>query len=90
MGFVVVLEAPTALGGLELVGTSRGFDAEVVVADVPRETRAAWGEAVASKDGVGADATFDLDGQNGAAVLVWITNPTGSVVSIGDVKLTAA
>ena len=90
VGFIVVLEGPVALGELELVGTSRGFDAEVVVADVPRENRAAWGEAVASKDGVGASATFDLDGQNGGAVLVWITNPTGTVVSIGDVRLTAA
>ena len=90
VGFVLVLEAPMALGELELVGTSRGFDAEVVVADVARETRAAWGEAVATKDGVGANATFDLEDQNGGAVLVWITNPTGSVVSIGDVKLTAA
>jgi hypothetical protein len=90
VGFILVLDAPVALGKLELVGTSRGFDAEVVVSDVPRDTRVAWNEAVATKKSVGAEATFDLEGQTGAAILVWITNPTGSVVSIGELKLTAA
>ncbi len=90
VGFVLVLEGPTALGSLELLGTSKGFDAEVVVADAPRADRAAWGEAADTDDGVGTDATFDLDGKTGGAVLVWITDPTESVVSIGEVRITAA
>ncbi len=90
LGFVLVLDGPVELAELELVGTSRNFDAEVVVADGSRSSRDAWGAAVASKKGVGADATFDLDGKSGAAVLVWITNPTSTSLAIGDVRLTAA
>jgi len=90
VGFVLVLNQPVALGELELLGTSRGFDAEVVVADTPRSSRAAWGDAVALTQGVGAEATFDLEGRVGGAVLVWITNPTSTVVSIGEVRITAA
>ena len=90
LGFVLVFDGPVALGELELVGTSRNFDAEVAVADGARSTRAAWGAAVASKKGVGADATFDLDGKTATAVLVWITNPTSTSLAIGDVKVTAA
>ena len=90
LGFVLVFDGPVALGELQLTGTSRNFDAEVAVADTPRSTRAAWGAAVASKKGVGGDATFDLDGKTAGAVLVWITNPTSTVLSIGDVKVTAA
>ncbi len=90
LGFVLVLDGPAELGELELVGTSRNFDAEVVVADASRSSRAAWGSAVATRKGVGANATFDLDGTTGAAVLVWITNPTSTSLAIGDVQLTAA
>ncbi|MEA2901597.1 MAG: eukaryotic-like serine/threonine-protein kinase [Actinomycetota bacterium] len=90
LGFVLVFDGPVALGELELVGTSRNFDAEVALADGARSTRAAWGAAVASKKGVGAEATFDLDGKTATAVLVWITNPTSTSLSIGDVKVTAA
>ena len=91
VGFVLVLDGPVALGELELVGTSRGFDAEVVVADArPRHPgrlgrrrwppRRAWAPTPRSTS----------TGQTGGAILVWITNPTGTVVSIGDVRVTAA
>ncbi len=90
VGFVLVLDGAVPLGELELLGTSRGFDAEVVVADAPRDTRAAWGEAVDTDEGVGTDATFDLEGRTGGAILVWITNPTESTTSIGEVRVTAA
>jgi serine/threonine-protein kinase len=90
LGFVLVFDGPVALDELKLVATSRNFDAEVAVADAPRASRAAWGPAVDSVKGVGAEATFDLSGKTGAAVLVWITNPTSTAISIGDVKVTAA
>jgi hypothetical protein len=90
VGFVLALDAPVKLGKLELLGTSKGFDAEVVVANAAPDNRAAWGDAVATKKGVGTEATFDLDGRSGTAVLVWITNPTDTVASVGEVKLTAA
>jgi len=90
VGFVLVLDGATELSKLELSGTSKGFDAEIVVADAARDSRAGWGEAVATKKGVGTDATFDLHGKTGGAVLVWITNPTATSISIGEVKLTAA
>ncbi len=90
LGFVLVLDGVTTLDRLELVGTSRNFDAEVAVADAVRSSRAAWGPAVASKKGVGGEQAFDLDGARGTAVLVWITNPTSTSLSVGDVRLTAA
>ena len=90
VGFIVVLGGAVELDSLELVGTSSDFDVEVVVADSPRDTRAAWGEAVATEKGVGAEATLDLGGRTGGAILVWITNPTSTVASIGDVRVTAA
>ncbi len=90
VGFVLVLDSAVELGEIELVGTSRNFDVEVAVADAPRNGRAAWGAAVAAKKGVGADATLDLDGRSGGAVLVWITNPTSTVASIGEVRITPA
>lgn len=90
LGFVLVLNREVELDTLELVGTSRNFDAEVVVADGTRPSRAAWGEAAASKKGVGGQQSFDLAGARGRAVLVWITNPTGTSLSVGEVRLTAA
>jgi serine/threonine-protein kinase len=90
LGFVLVLDGPVALGELKLTGTSGDFDAEVAVADAPRASRTSWGAAVDSKKGVGSDATFDLGGRTGAAVLVWITNPTSTSLTIGDVQVTAA
>ncbi|HVF13639.1 MAG TPA: hypothetical protein VM942_03510, partial [Acidimicrobiales bacterium] len=89
VGFVLVFDAQVALGELELLGTSGDFDVEVAVADAPRDTRAAWGEPVAADDGVGGDATLDLGGRTGGAVLVWLTNPTSSVASVGEVRITA-
>jgi eukaryotic-like serine/threonine-protein kinase len=90
LGFVLTFDAPVELGELKLTGTSRNFDAEVAVADTPRANRASWGAAVDSEEGVGGDATFDLGGKTGAAVLVWITNPTSTSIAIGDVEVTAA
>ena len=90
VGFIVELGTAVELGELQLLGTSRDFDVEVAVADGPRDSREAWGPAVATKEGVGAEATLDLDGRTGAALLVWITNPTSTVASIGEVRVTAA
>ncbi len=90
LGFILVLDGAVELEKLELVGTSRNFDAEVVVADGTRSSRAAWGEAAASKKNVGGEHSFDLKGATGRAVLVWITNPTSTSLSVGEVRLTAA
>ena len=84
------LDSAVKLGELQLLGTSHDFDVEVVVADTPGATRDAWGSAVATKKGVGTETTLDLDGRTGAVVLVWITNPTSTVASIGEVRITAA
>ena len=89
VGFVLTLDTAVALESIELVGTSRDFDAEVAVADAPRTTRAGWGEAVATDEGVGTDATLDLDGRSGIAILVWITNPTSNAIHIGEVRVTS-
>ena len=91
VGVVLRLDGVHKLKQLKVTSPSKGWTAEVVVADAPGSTREAWGRAVASKKAGGdGSMTFDLDGRSGGAVLLWITDlgEGGSVVSIGELKLT--
>ncbi len=89
VGVVLRLDGPHKLRRLKVTSPSKGWTAEVVVADAPRATRAAWGQAVAAKmAGSDGSMTFDLDGRTGGAVLLWITDlGEGSVVSISELAL---
>ncbi len=90
VGVVLRLDGTHKLKELKVTSPSKGWTAEVVVADAPAATRDAWGRAVASKKaGSDGSMTFDLDGRTGGAVLLWITDlgEGGSVVSIGELKL---
>ena len=45
------------------------------MADAPQPTLEGWGDdRSTSKTSIDGDATFDLKGRRGAAVLVWITD----------------
>jgi len=93
VGVVLQLDGPHKLKELKVASPSRGWTAEVLVAGGPQATRAAWGDPVSVKKGVGDGATtFDLAGTNGGAVLLWITDlgEGNTVVSIGEMTLTAA
>ncbi|HEX2043164.1 MAG TPA: protein kinase [Acidimicrobiales bacterium] len=92
VGVVLQLEGSQRLGQLEVSSPSRGWSAQVYVADAPKSAAppAEWGEAAASRTGIDGDARFDLNGRQGAAVLVWITDlGDANAVSVGEVRLVA-
>ena len=92
VGFVLQLDGSRELGRLELSSSSRGWSAEVYVADGVKATPppGEWGPAVATRAGIEGDATFDLDGRQGGAVLVWLTElGDTNAVSVGEVRLVA-
>jgi hypothetical protein len=99
-GFFVTLAAPTALGSITVDSPSQDWAAQVYVADKPGATLADWGQPVDQKTGINGNATFDLQGTTGSAVLVWITDlgtgptaPTGPpnvYVQVSDVSLQGA
>jgi hypothetical protein len=90
VGFVLQLDQSQKLSELKVSSPDNGWAASVYVADSPKDSLDQWGDPVATKDGIGGDATFDLKSRRGAAVLVWITNlGDGRSFSAGDVRLTA-
>ena len=93
VGFVLELDGQSRpLGQLKVEGASDGWSAEVAVSDTVHDNRADWGEAVDSKTGIDGSTTFDLDGRNGSAVLVWITDQGAgnNAVSVGEVEVAGA
>jgi len=92
VGVLLELDGRRKLGRLEIESSTRGWSAQVFVADRPLAGAppADWGEAAASKTGIDGPATFDLQGREGAAVLIWITDPgETSTVAVGEVRLDA-
>jgi putative peptidoglycan lipid II flippase len=90
VGVVLQLDGQYTLQELKVTSPSRGWTAEVLVADSPKPTRAAWGDPVASKKGIGdGTTTFDLRGRTAGAVLLWITDlgAGNASVSIGELRL---
>ena len=90
VGVILQLDGQHKLEELKVTSATKGWTAEVVVADTVKPTREAWGQAVATKKGIGGgSATFDLKGRTGGAVLLWITNlgEGNASVSIGELRL---
>ncbi|MGI8810610.1 MAG: protein kinase domain-containing protein [Acidimicrobiales bacterium] len=87
VGVVLQLDGPHKLKELKVTSSTKGWSAEVLVADAPRTTREAWGAPVATKRGItDGSTTFDLADRSGGAVLLWITDlgEGNSTVSIGE------
>ena len=74
VGVILRLEEVGRLGELVVVSATRGWAAQVHVADEPPPDLEAWGTAVAREDGIAGSHTFDLGGARGGAVLLWITD----------------
>jgi serine/threonine-protein kinase len=74
VGLVVELAEPADLGELALTSSTQDWSASIYVADAPAGSLDGWGEPVATSSGIGGDASFDLDGATGGAVLIWITD----------------
>ena len=90
VGVILQLDGPYKLKELTVTSSSKGWSAEVLVADTTRTTREAWGQPVSTKRGIAeGSTTFDLAGRSGGAVLLWITDlgDGNSVVSIGELSL---
>jgi hypothetical protein len=87
VGVVLPASAPTTFRSLIVHSPSPGWSASVYVADEAATTLAGWGRPVATIR-TGGDATVDLGGQRGGAVLLWITDlGPDQRVSISEVQL---
>jgi serine/threonine-protein kinase len=75
VGLVLQLGQAADLNRLQVRSGTSGWAASVYVADQPATQLAAWGEPVATRSGITGDATFDLQGKEGSALLLWITDP---------------
>ena len=74
VGLVLTLDPAAELGDLGVDAEGTDWSAQVFVADAPAGDLAGWGEPVAEQTGIDGTASFDLAGQSGGAVLVWITD----------------
>ena len=74
VGLVLTLDRPHRLRQLKVTSSTQGWAAQIYVSDVPHPSLAEWGTPVASRTGLDGPATFDLNGHEGGAVLLWITD----------------
>ena len=89
VGLVLRLDRPTSLARLKVTSSSRAWAAFVYVAGQTAATIAGWGTPVAKQTGIDGSATFDLRGQSGGAVLLWITNlGAADRVEVAEAQLT--
>jgi serine/threonine-protein kinase len=90
VGVVLRLERSHRLGALTVESPTQGWAARVYVADAPGATLADWGSPVAQADNIAGGHQFDLDGRQGGAVLIWITDAgVGHKAEIAEVRLTS-
>jgi hypothetical protein len=74
VGVVLFLNETAELATLEVGSPTQGWSASVYVAEQPADDLAGWGQPVAEEEDIDGDASFDLGGASGGAVLVWITD----------------
>ncbi len=76
IGLVIQLASSTKVHTLAVTSTTQGWSASTYVSttDVPTGRAVGqWGTPTDSKAGIAGNATFDLAGQKGRFVLLWIT-----------------
>jgi eukaryotic-like serine/threonine-protein kinase len=73
VGIYVLLDQPTSLRNLRVESPTRGWSAQVYVADRAATTLEGWGQPVTDGADLQGSVDFDLDGTAGGAVLLWIT-----------------
>lgn len=74
VGIHVELDGPERFDHLVVETDATGWAAEIYVADAPGASLEAWGAPVAGRAGLDGASRFELDGREGAAVLVWFTD----------------
>jgi eukaryotic-like serine/threonine-protein kinase len=74
VGLVLTLASPSSVSEVEVTTETAGWAAEIYVAASPASDLGGWGEPRASATAVSGSHTFDVDGADGSAVLVWLTD----------------
>ena len=74
VGIFVTLTERAVIQRIEVVSPTPGWSAEVYIADEPGTTLDDWGEPVVARSALDGDASFNLGGVSGRAVLLWITD----------------
>ena len=74
VGVVIELRKPYELQRVSIETANTGWSGEIFVADSPQSALAAWGASVGSITSSQGNATVDLTGLTGGAVLVWFTD----------------
>ncbi len=74
VGLVLTLASPSSVSEVEVTTETQGWAAEVYVAESPAPDLAGWGEPRAQGSALSGNHTFDVDGADGTAVLVWLTD----------------
>jgi eukaryotic-like serine/threonine-protein kinase len=74
VGIVLPLAETAALGSLEIESPSQGWAAQIFVGDGTESELEDWDVLADAQTGIDGNATFDLRGFEGSAVLVWITD----------------
>ena len=88
VGVAVQLDRVEALTQVTVSSATRGYAAEVRVADSFQPTLDGWGPPVDAKSDINGDTTFDLKGRRGGAILIWITDlGEARVAQINEVRV---
>ena len=74
VGVVIELKKPYELQRVAIETANTGWSGEIFVANAPQSALAAWGASVGSITSSQGNATVDLTGLTGGAVLVWFTD----------------
>ena len=90
VGLVLSADEAAKLDELILTSPTNDWSASFYVAESNPGSFDAWGEPVATLEGMEAgNVTVDLEGSEGGAVLIWITNQgDGDEVTIAEARLT--
>ena len=88
VGLVLTLASPSSVSEVEVTTETAGWAAEIYVAASPAPDLGGWGEPRASATAVSGSHTFDVDGADGSAVLVWLTDVGDSgQAALGEIEV---
>tara|TARA_B100000424_G_scaffold194330_1_gene151752 strand:- start:1 stop:1551 length:1551 start_codon:yes stop_codon:yes gene_type:complete len=92
VGVVIELKKPYELQRVAIETANTGWSGEIFVANAPQSALAAWGASVGSITSSQGNATVDLTGLTGGAVLVWFTDlgdkpPPGIRMEISGIEV---
>jgi len=92
VGVIIELKKPYELQRVAIETANTGWSGEIFVADSPQSSLAAWGASVGAITSSQGNATVDLTGLTGGAVLVWFTDlgdkpPPGIRMEISGIEV---